>query len=778
MSQVFVATESALGRDVVIKTIAPELLEGGSAARFTLEVKLAARLQQANIVPLLSAGDANGVPYYTMPFVSGLSLRTRIAKGPIPISEAAYILRDIAKALAYAHEQGVVHRDIKPENVLLSGGTAMVTDFGIAKALTASRTADGSGTATGLTMAGSALGTPAYMAPEQAVGSVVDHRADLYAWGVLGYEMLTGAHPFAASNTPQKIIAAHIAELPVPIRQKNAAIPHSLAAAVMRSLEKDPDKRPASATELLAALDAATTPGSTNTASTRSSSWRLGATLGIASVVVAVIVWAAVSRRGTAVGSTASTDRSLAVLPFASVGGDTANAYFAEGIADELTTALSRLPGLRLAGRSSAARFKARNASAQEIGAALKVFAVLDGTVRRAGNRIRVSAELTNAGDGRLLWKEQYERDVKDVFAVQDDITRAIVGALQVRLVGGATSADAGSQGTTNLAAYDLYLRGLQFYRKRGAALAQAESLLTQAIALDPRFARAHAMLASVLTVQPYYYDTVSMAQVLPRARVAALRAVELNDDLADAHQALGHVHTEAFEWTRAEAELRRAVALNPNSYEAFFRLGFLLLGEGRVKEAVVVFEQGKALDPFYAVSASYLGLAYALAGRDADALSEANRAIELDSTSESVGTLYSNTLVVSKHCPEAIPFAQRRLRRSVNIRRRALYGSDLADCGVTADARAVRSEIEALPAHRWGRQSSLTFLNLALGDTARGLEALEEAMRGDGDLTLAQTIGSPRYDTIRGSPRFAALLRRLNLNVERLTAPDGGRSR
>ncbi|MGH7561730.1 MAG: protein kinase domain-containing protein [Gemmatimonadales bacterium] len=257
MSRVFVAEETALGRTVVVKVIAPELTEGLSAERFTREVKLAARLQQANIVPLLDAGDAGGVPYFTMPFVDGLSLRSRLSTGvPLGQVEAIHILRDVAKALAYAHAQGVVHRDIKPENVLLSGGTAMVTDFGIAKAITAARTRDGNTDAGAissatLTSAGSSLGTPAYMAPEQAVGSAVDSRADLYAWGVMAYELLTGAHPFAGRTTTQQLVAAHIAETPAPIASKLATIPGALADAVMQCLAKDPSHRPGTATEVL-----------------------------------------------------------------------------------------------------------------------------------------------------------------------------------------------------------------------------------------------------------------------------------------------------------------------------------------------------------------------------------------------------------------------------------------------------------------------------------------------------------------------------------------------
>ena len=214
MSRVWVATETALDRQVVVKVIAAELTEGLSAERFTREVRLAARLQHANIVPVLNAGTADGLPYYTMPYVRGQSLRARMAGGdPLTVAERVSLLRDVARALAYAHSEGIVHRDIKPENVLLSHGAAMVTDFGIAKALTASRASDGIASAT-LTQAGGALGTPAYMAPEQAVGETVDHRADLYAWGVMAYELLSGVHPFARHTTPQQLIAAHLTEAP------------------------------------------------------------------------------------------------------------------------------------------------------------------------------------------------------------------------------------------------------------------------------------------------------------------------------------------------------------------------------------------------------------------------------------------------------------------------------------------------------------------------------------------------------------------------------------
>ena len=259
MSRVFVATEAALGRRVVFKVIAPELAEGMSAERFAREVRLAARLQQANIVPLLTAGNARGIPYYTMPFVDGESLRHRILAGPVPVQEATSILRDVARALAYAHTHGVVHRDIKPENILLSGGAAVVTDFGIAKAFDASRMPSRSNsgkTTSGITLAGASLGTPAYMAPEQALADPqVDHRADLYSWGVMAWELLAGAHPFAKWRTFQALVAAHVTEAPASLAARVPGLPPGLAAIVMRALSKEAKDRPQSAQEIIAALD-------------------------------------------------------------------------------------------------------------------------------------------------------------------------------------------------------------------------------------------------------------------------------------------------------------------------------------------------------------------------------------------------------------------------------------------------------------------------------------------------------------------------------------------
>ncbi len=528
MSRVFVARDEALGRDVVVKVIAPENAEGMSAERFAREVRLAARLQQANIVPVLSAGMSGSLPYYTMPFVRGESLRARLATGvPLAVTDAVSIVRDVARALAYAHADGVVHRDIKPENILLSGGAAVVTNFGIAKAIDESRTHDGM-SVTSITRVGMSLGTPAYMAPEQALGDPsTDFRADIYAWGVVAWELLGGEHPFARHTTMQALIAAHITEPAPSLAARRPEIPDALARLVMRCLEKQPANRPSSATELLDAIQSVSMSGESAPAVARPRQ-RVTRRLIITGVVAAVAIFAAViaGRRSLRTGAPPSST-SLAILPFVVAGGDTANSYLGEGIAEEVSNTLAKIPGLRLAGRSSAARLaRSGRLSVQDIAKGLDVGAVLEGTVRRTGDQVRVTVELTNGSDGRLIWHESYDRAASDIQAMQDGIARAIAGQLQFTLA----ATDPGATGGTNdAAAHDLYLRGTYLYHRRGPGLVEAVADFEQATARDSNFARAWASRALALTVEGKVRGSSHPGSVLPRARQAAeRRAVRL----------------------------------------------------------------------------------------------------------------------------------------------------------------------------------------------------------------------------------------------------------
>src|SRR5262245_34881437 len=386
MSRVFVATETALGRLVVIKVLPPEMSSAVSAERFRREIQLAARLQHPHIVPVLTAGEAGGLLFYTMPFVEGESLRAQLARcGELPIASVIRVLRDVAKALAYAHRHGVVHRDVKPENILLSDGDALVADFGVAKALAAAGNESGA-----FTSAGIALGTPAYMAPEQvAADPNVDHRADLYSLGVVAYEMLSGQPPFSGRPV-YAILTAHATEAAEPIAKRRSNVPVALAELVMRCLEKQPADRPQTADEILEAIDAQSTaqrddtakgastlgdlPAATPSPSRRWTIRRIVLMTG-ATVVLGALVYGGLSlsgSRGEQLPSNARTTgsaaidsaprtMSIAVLPFVNMSQEAENEYFSDGMTEELIGALSKVPGLRVAARTSAFAFKGKN---------------------------------------------------------------------------------------------------------------------------------------------------------------------------------------------------------------------------------------------------------------------------------------------------------------------------------------------------------------------------------------------------------------------------------
>jgi eukaryotic-like serine/threonine-protein kinase len=769
MSRVFVARDESLGRDVVVKIIAPESAEGLSAERFAREVKLAARLQQANIVPVLSAGTSGTLPYYTMPFVRGESLRARLATGKLlPIAEAVSILRDVARALAYAHAEGVVHRDIKPENILLSGGAAVVTDFGIAKAIDASRTIE-NGATTGITRAGTSLGTPAYMAPEQALGDpATDHRADIYSWGVVAWELLGGAHPFAERTTMHALIAAHVAEAAPSLSARRPEVPEPLARLVMRCLDKNPANRPASAAELLTALETVNTSGEKKAAAAPAmvalrapSRTKLYVAAGM--LVLALIAAGTVMRgRSRTPAEAASSDKSLAVLPFVVTGGDTANSYLGEGIADEVSNTLALIPGLRLAGRSSAARIARTGASVQDVAKGLGVRDVLDGSVRRAGDRIRVDAELANGADGVVLWRDSYDRPARDIFAVQDEIARAIAGQLQVALSGAASAAG----GTRDAAAYDLYLKGMYLFRRRGAGLAEAALDLEQATVRDSNFARAWAGLSSTLMVEPNYID-VRVSDVMSRARAAAERAVRIDSTLSEAHLALGYVLAESFDWVPAEAELRRAIALDPGAAEPRYRLGYVLLNMQRPAEAVPVLQQAKARDPMYFLIASYLGTAQLDVGQIAEGIAEQRRGLELEPANVAALSTMSRGYVVAGMPDSAKAVARRLVAVTQSPGRLGTAAFMLAHSGERREAEAIIRRLEALPPNAWTRSSGLSIAYLGVGDTARSVTYMERAAAGDGDLfVLFSTLTAS--DVPRNS-RTDAVWQRFHLDPARI---------
>ena len=765
MSRVFLAREAALGREVVIKAIAPELLEGLSAERFAREVKLAARLQQANIVPVLSAGDAAGLPYYTMPFVRGESLRARLATGErMPVAEIAHILRDIARALAYAHGEGIVHRDIKPENILLSGGAAVVTDFGIAKALATSRTQDGSaGTSGTLTHVGTSLGTPAYMAPEQAAGDPgTDHRADIYAWGVVAWELLAGKHPFADKKTPHALVAAHIGEAPVAIGSVRADVPAALAHLVQRCLAKSPAERPASAKELLSALDQVTTPDAmnarTNATALSSSRWRVAAIVGALAVVALVALGVGLVMRRNVPAAAAPPDRSIAVLPLANLSGDRADDYFGIGLAEEMTRALSKT-GVRVIGRVSAGALQARGLDERAIAKELGVGSLLTGSVQRAAGQVRINVSLVSATDGAVRWTEKYDRPIANVFAVQDEIANAVAGKLLGSLGGGVTRATRVE--TADPEAYALFLQGQVLLGRRTATtVRQAIDLFTRAAARDPKYARAHAMQAVALSVLPNYVNDV-VTESVSGARAAVSRALALDSTTAEAWTALGSIAQHTFENRAADEYFRRAIALDSTVSTTWGWWGLVANRVGDPVEAHRRIARARALEPASMIARTWDAQVFLTERRYADAEWETRAILALDSTFSLAWDVRGEALSYLGRHAEAVAALERNTAAQRSDRpthTEGILAFVLARAGRPAESRAL---IESMRRLSGGRVPAMAVLGCALdllGDRERGLHVLGDAIR-ESDAWLIQYNRAERFDRLRSDPRGAALL-------------------
>ena len=759
MSRVYVAVDTRLRRQVVVKVLSPELAAGVSAERFEREIQLAAALQQANIVPVLSCGDTDGLPYYVMPFIDGLSVRARLARDDaMPVAEVVNVLRDVTRALAYAHDHGVVHRDIKPENILLSGDAAVVTDFGIAKALSASRTLAPGGT---ITQVGTSIGTPAYMAPEQAAGDPdVDQRADLYALGCVAYELLTGAPPFHGRPI-HHILAAHMTEAPAPVTSKRADIPRELAQLIMRCLEKDATKRPQSAREVLQVLQGTTSNPGDTTRTPRSKRTIGFATLGLIGLAAAGLLARTYMGRSTA----AQTDGTIAVLPFVVAASDSSEAYFAEGVADELTTSLAKIPGLHVASRSAAFGIARHAVNAQAAGRELHVATVLEGTVRRAGATLRITAQLTTVADGFVIWSDAFAGDTSDVFSAQDDLARRITAALHDKLSmtpGGRVTT---ARGTNDQEAYDLYLRARHFWQQRGElGLLRAADLFSKAIQRDSTFARAWAGLAMVQVVLPEYVVAPSDTFTTAGLRNAA-RALQLDPNLSDGQLALAYGLRSRWEVDSAEVAFRRALALAPDDATAHQWYGDLLISKGQLPQANEQMQQAMRLAPTSAVIANELELVAFEMGKFEDALRWYRRGAELDSTfavNIANGAVDFAYLKQTDSALAAIRTTERLSGAAIPPATRAVLGSALAVLGRTAEARANVASLDAEATRGTLAAYYPAWVYASLGDADRTMKWLTKSLDAREADLMVLGVCSPPFDFLREDARFKALVARM----------------
>jgi len=722
MAVVFLATDLRHDRKVALKVLRPEIANEIGAERFLREIKMAAGLTHPHILPVYDSGEAGDLLFYVMPNMEGRSLRERIdAERQLPLDEALRITREVASALDYAHRHQVVHRDVKPENILLHEGSAMVADFGIGKALSAG----GSITQTGLT-----VGTPAYMSPEQAAGeSDLDGRSDLYSLGCVLYEMLAGEPPFTGP-TAQAILAKRFVS-PIPTVRATRDVPEALDSAVTRALARTPVDRYPSAADFAEALRviARSTTGSYRTpAETQQST---------------------VART------------SIAVLPLTNRSADPENEYFSDGMTEEIINVLGKVPGIQVASLTSSFAFKGKDVDIRQVGAKLGVGTVLEGGVRKVGNRIRVTAQLTDVQNGYTLWTETYDRQLEDVFAIQDEIARAIVDALKLKLVGEEPLV---VPTTTNLEAYTLYLRGRFLCAKfTNADLRRSIEMFEEALAKDARYARAHAGIAD--SWSRLADDWVPPSEAYPKAKSSAQRALELDPSLPEALTALGRVYA-WYDWdfASAERELTKSVQMNPSSAETHFVLATTLPALGRLPQAIDEMREALVSDPLSPIYGRYLGRFLVFAGQYDAAIRQSHATLELHPGYNQVFINMGSAYLGLGKAEEALDWYQRGQSLESAVRSYdAFIVRALAEMGERDEAEAILQRLEKEAATQYIRAESLAMGYAALGDADRAFACLERAF-ADRSAGLTFFHVDPGFAPLRDDPRYGELVRRIGL--------------
>jgi len=614
MATVYLAHDLKHDRKVAIKVLKPELAAVLGAERFLSEIKVTANLQHPNLLPLFDSGEAEGLLYYVMPYIEGETLRARLQREQqLPIDDTVRLVSLMAGALDFAHAHGVIHRDLKPENVLLQAGQPVIADFGIALAVSNAGGAR-------VTQTGLSLGTPHYMSPEQAAGDrAVDARSDQYALAALTYEMLTGEPPHTGA-TAQVIIARVMTEAPRSMTSARPAVPKPIDAAAQRALSKTPADRFPTCGDFARAM---TTGAATRTAEPRS--WvRLAAGVLTAAAVVAAVAW---QRRAPAAGANLS---SVAVLPFADMSAAGSDAHLGDGIAETLISALTKVPGLEVAARTSAFSFRGKGDELAQIGRKLSVATVLEGSVQRVGDRIRVTSQLVSVGSGHTMWSETFDRAAADIFAVQDDVAREVITALRGRLLAERTAVHTGNA-TRDPEAYDLYLRGRFFWNRRNTAdLTKAIGLFELAIGRDSTFVLAWVGLADAWVTSAFWSGNAATA--LPRARVAAERAVALDPQLGEGLATLAYLlMVQDWSWSASDSVFRLALERSPRYATGLKWHSDLLNVLERRDEAMALLTRARDLDPLSPIIYYNLGYTYETEGRGDEALAAFEKALELD---------------------------------------------------------------------------------------------------------------------------------------------------
>ncbi|MCZ6916013.1 MAG: protein kinase [Gemmatimonadetes bacterium] len=721
MAYVYLAHDIKHDRQVAIKVLRPDVGEGIGKDRFLREIKLAAGLTHPHILPVHDSGEADGRLYFVMPFVEGASLGTRLMREQrVPLDEALEITRAVASALDYAHRAGVIHRDIKPDNILVHEGTAVVADFGIGKAL--NTPGDDA-----ITQTGALLGTPSYMSPEQILGSTdIDGRSDLFSLGCVLYEMLAGERLFVGPNL-QALIALRLSQRD----QETSLPPNDFPPEVQLALEKVLATKPGDRYGTGAAFVEALTKPS------------------------AVSVPQAFTPSEPIAPPAA---KSIAVLPFANMSPDPENEYFSDGITEEIINALAQMPDLHVASRTSSFAFKNKMQDMAEIGARLRVANVLEGSVRKAGSKLRITAQLINAADGYHLWSERYDREMDDVFAIQEEIAAKIASELKVKFA--ASKSDRPVQPPTdNLEAYQLYLKGRYLWNQRDkAGLRQATEYYLRAIERDPNYAPAYAGLADTyLLMAAYHFMDGSEAH--EKAKEAVERALALDEGMAEAHASRAQLLRDEMRWEEEEREYQRAIELNPNYPTAHQWYGTMLVAQGRFEEAIREIRKAEKLDPLSHAISVTVAVVLFMARKYNRALRQLHTALELEpdfaSTHAWFGIVYAQ---LGRH-DEAVRSSQRAAELNPdNPNVLAGLAQSYAVTGQRDKALELIGDVKQRGGAAW-IASSYT----ALGETDLAFEWLDKMVDQPDAWQLMYYLNVyPFFDPLRSDPRYPELAKRL----------------
>jgi len=721
MGVVYRALDTRLGRTVALKVLPPGwTADPERRNRFVREAKAASALNHPNIITIFDIDRVEGVDLIAMEYVAGRTLQAIIACGNLALSDALDFALQIVQALVAAHSAGIIHRDIKPANIMVGAHAGSyqvkVLDFGLAKL---SEPAHPDNTLSEDVTKGSIIGTTAYMSPEQAEGKPIDARSDLFSFGSVLYEMLSGRRAFRGeSNTA--VLAAVLRQTPEPL----TGIPMNLQNVVSRCLQKDRILRIQSAVELRSALEACLP-------------------LSITSP---------------------SPAKTIAVLPFANISGDREYEYFSDGLTEEIISALTGLPGLHVTARTSAFALRGRNLDIREIGAKLNVEHILEGSVRSSGNRVRVMAQLVNVADGYQLWSERYDREMRDVLDIQDEISRAIVNTLRVRL---AKDTSLVKRHTSSPEAYSLYLRGRHYHEKHTPeGYSTARQYFERALAADPKYALALLGLADIY-FQSAFYGFRYPKEALAGAKESTIRALEIDDTLPEGHALMGTMLGIAdCDWRAAGLAFQRALQLDANSTYVLFRYAnFHLWPQGRAEEAIALIERTLSVDPLW-VLANWVFAYYVYAGK------EYHRAIDhLHAVIEMEPRFYL------AYCVLGLAYAQQGMHHeAVGALERAcelspenpftlgMLAYGLGKAGKLEEARNLIERLHAAERHSYVPAKSLMFAWAGLNDSGNVLACAERSLDDHDPMTIMNLLQEPILDPVRSDPRYQALLRKMNL--------------